>query len=230
MYVLGKHHPMSNAAPEVYQAALGHRGTWTADLALEDALGLADRVAAVNSTLLCEALMRAKPVLMLGQGLLSGKGIAYAVTNPSGDEAAIHAWLQAADFTERQERWQDFLAYLLAHCFFTMLPPEESGGQRGAAELAGYIAAHAAAPEATDYTEVHPRHGFVDEVSLWDDWMERHKEHQGCKEVLRGFNIAARATLGRLSPRAYATLKHFADRAYARHGQSQAKQTKLENR
>ncbi len=97
-----------------------------------------------------------------------------------------------------------------------MLPAEERGGQRGAEQLADYIAAHAARPDETDYCGIAPAHGFVDEVGQWDDWARRHREHEGFKEVLRGLNIIAKASLGRLSPQGYVKLKHFADRAYER--------------
>ena len=216
VFVLGKHHPKSATPPEAYANVLKGNGAWTTDVSIQDALAIADRAAAVNSTVLFEALMREKPALMLGQSLLSGKNIAYEVTDPQRDEGKVTAWLAAADFPARYNRWQDYLAYLLAHEFFSTLPPEARDGQRGEAELAGYIAAHATRIEETGFTRLTPIQGFIDEVALWDDCARRSREHEGVKEVLRGCNIIAKATLGRAWPRGYQRLQQGADDAFAR--------------
>ena len=53
------HHPKSRTDPAAYErllAASGVRGAWRTDLAIDDALAAADRVAAVNSTVILSFL------------------------------------------------------------------------------------------------------------------------------------------------------------------------------
>jgi len=135
VFILGKQHPKSSTPIASYQSILDGRGFWVDDVSLEDCLSVADRVVAVNSTVLQEALMVGKPTLSMGTSLLTGKHICYEVSSLF-DVNVISDWLEAKGFPERYEKWRDFSAYLLAHSLFTMCTDAESLSQRGAKELA----------------------------------------------------------------------------------------------
>ena len=143
VYILGKHHPKSRTPPDEYRRALAHSGiagAWRVDLAIDDALTVADRVAAVNSTVLYEALARQRPVLALGQWLLGGRGAAYEADDPTRDTAVVRAWLDAADAAERQHAWRTGLAVLLSTSIYTYPAEGRPPGSLGAADLAERIA------------------------------------------------------------------------------------------
>jgi hypothetical protein len=212
IFLLGKHHPKSTVPAAVYREIVGSLGVWTEDVAIADALALADRVAAVNSTVLFEGLLRGKPALALGASLLDGKGIAYEVTGPAQGSAVVAAWRAAADFDARAARWQDFLAYLLGHAFYTMDP--SPGGQQGVDALAAHLAANATTQAAVDYDVLGVPRGFPEVVGELDTWRARGVPHQGFKEVLRGLHICARALLEPCAPALYAAAKSWADRMY----------------
>ncbi|MBN1674077.1 MAG: hypothetical protein JXR37_23715 [Kiritimatiellae bacterium] len=150
VFVLGKHHPHSVRAPADYQAVVGRQGVWVTDVSVADCLAVADRAAAVNSTVLYEALMLGTPVLAMGRGLLHGKRIAYEPTDRATLHTAVSEWLAAEDQAERERRWLDFGAYLLAHALYAMAPPESAAGLRNAAalatDLAGMVRRNSAAP------------------------------------------------------------------------------------
>ena len=135
VYVLGKHHPRSTTSPRVYRRAIDGPGTWATDLALADCLRIADRVAAVNSTVLFEALLLEKPVLSMGRSILSGKDIAYELLDAPDRPATVAAWLAAEGWPQRHARWQDLGAFLLAHHLYPFSDRVVDGG-RTPADLA----------------------------------------------------------------------------------------------
>jgi hypothetical protein len=121
VFLLGKHHPVNHQKPDAFRQAVGSLGVWTEDYPLESCLGVADYVAAVNSTVLFEALMHGKPSLQIGQSILSNKSIAYEVTSlaDGADDLVVADWLERRDLTERIERWRELGGSLLADtlCF-----------------------------------------------------------------------------------------------------------------
>jgi hypothetical protein len=146
VFVLGKHHPRSSTPPEMFQRELarsGVAGTWRTDVNLDDALRAADRVAAVNSTVLHEALARGLPALALGRWLLSGRGVAYE-PGPNRCLAAVEAWLLGRDAPARTERWQRCLGFLLSTCIYAYQPGAGAGRLHGPRELARRLARMAA--------------------------------------------------------------------------------------
>jgi CDP-glycerol glycerophosphotransferase (TagB/SpsB family) len=72
-FILAKPHPKGNLPAEDYTTILGNKGRAVADINVLDAIELADCVVSINSTVAFEAALRAKPVLLLGQGVLSKK-------------------------------------------------------------------------------------------------------------------------------------------------------------
>ena len=129
-FLLGKHHPKSATPSDEYARFLADRlGAWVTDAALSDCIAACDRFVAVNSTSLFEAMLAGKPSLMLGQGLLSNKAIAY-----NADE--VQDWLAGADWTERARRFRDFAAHLLADHLFAADEANEQRGLRGVEHLA----------------------------------------------------------------------------------------------
>ena len=182
VFILGKHHPKSQVPAADYAAVVGARGVWTDAVSLGDALAVADRVAAVNSTVLYEALMHGKPALMLGDALLKGKGIAYE-TGPADTGAVIEEWLAGRDMTARLECWQAFGAWALAHAFYAMNPALEVLGVNGSEALATTLrAALARRPPCWDcLPDYHPESSSPALASvarrpwrdLWPKWWRR---------------------------------------------------------
>ena len=75
-FILAKPHPKGDATVDDFQKIIGNRGKATLDLNVLDAIELADCIVSINSTVAFEAAIRGKPVLMLGQGVLSNKRFA----------------------------------------------------------------------------------------------------------------------------------------------------------
>lgn len=142
VFVLGKQHPKSRTPAAVYQRAVaesGVPGAWRDDLSIDDALTVAQRVAAVNSTVLYEGLARGLPVLSLGHWLLSGRGAAYEAGDPERGADAVDGWLEATDAAERQQAWQECLAFLLSTCLYTYPSDDTDDRLYGAAEFAARL-------------------------------------------------------------------------------------------
>ena len=214
--ILGKHHPRSQVPPDAFRAVVEGQGVWLADVALEDCMALADRVAAVNSTVLYEGLMMDKPGLLMGQGLLSGKGIAYEVERLDAARDVIEAWLDGDGFQARKERWNDFGAYLFSSCLYSMKPLDEAAGRRSVDDVGFYLVSKAADRASLHYDAFKLQKTFIDEVNLWDEQASRFRQHEGFKEVLRGMNIVFGASLGKLSPSLYQRLLRLANTSYDR--------------
>jgi hypothetical protein len=169
VFVLGKHHPKSPDSPAAFRAGLGGLGVWLDDVSVQDCLAVADRVAAVNSTVLFEALVYDRPILTLGTSLLSGKGIAHEICDRGRNDAVIKSWMEAEDQAGRQGRWRDFAAHFLSTDGFAMETElADVVGLRGADALAATISGHLNLSAATS----RPRHPMVpaplEEVHLWD--------------------------------------------------------------
>lgn len=144
VFVLGKHHPKSLTSPTEYERVLaqsGVNGVWRTDLAIDDALAIADRVAAVNSTVLYEALARDRPVLALGEWLLRGRGAGWDIRDRDRGREAVDAWWVAAGAGGRQSAWRETLAFLLSRSLYTWAPELDAVGVPGAPALAARIAA-----------------------------------------------------------------------------------------
>ncbi len=145
IFVLGKHHPKSADPVSAFQEVVGDQGVWTDEVSIEDAIGVADRVVAVNSTVIYEALMRGVPALAMGLSLLSNKGIAYELADLRNGRRVIESWIRAEDFQQRLNRWRDFGAWALNSSFYAMTEVLAKAGAKGpdaiAREVAGNLSA-----------------------------------------------------------------------------------------
>lgn len=144
-FIIGKHHPMNTESKSKFEKEVNKIGVWVDDVPLEECLAISDYVAAVNSTLLYEALINRKPCLMIGQAVMSNKNIAYEVKslNPEHTRETINAWLHREDIECRFERWGQLGASLFSDCLFTMDVQAEAIGMHGADELANTIIGNA---------------------------------------------------------------------------------------
>lgn len=143
VFVLGKQHPRSATPADAYRAALersGVHGVWCEDLSIDDALGACDRVCAVNSTVLYEALARGLPVLVLGEWLLMGREAATELAAADVLPAAVAHWLSGDGHIEQQAAWRRSLAFLLSECLYALDPSEFGNDIAGADALAARLA------------------------------------------------------------------------------------------
>jgi len=212
VFILGKHHPRSPVPSETFQKLLAHRGVWLTDVSLADCLAVADRVAAVNSTVLYEGLMVNKPGLAMGNGIFSGKGFLYEVSSLENARETIHRWLTADNFDQCRQQWTDFGAHYLASALFSIRPPEHAAGIRDAEALATVLSQTLAQNTPPDYSQLSAPWPCIDEVALWH--YSRPKQHQGFKEILRGANIIMKATLGKTHPPSYNRLLAWANQLW----------------
>jgi len=138
VFVLGKHHPQSSLSCSAYQDVVGSAGLWTSEAALENCLRVATHVASVNSSVIIEALVADKPVLMLGESLLSNKNIAYEYKPNLDMEALVHDWLHLESFEVRKRRWSRYANTLLSEHFYsmsTLVSSDFNGAEQFAARL-----------------------------------------------------------------------------------------------
>jgi len=118
-FVLAKPHPKGSTETGDFTTILGTRGKSLSDINVIDAIELSDCVVSINSTVAFEAAIRGKPVLLLGQSLLSEK--AFVSTYAPGVEAS----LQIAQCIERYDQNRDrlyqqalsFAVYLDSHYY-----------------------------------------------------------------------------------------------------------------
>ncbi len=117
IFFLVKKHPMYKGGTDDFTKILDEydlNGKWVDDIPLFECLKQCDYVAAVNSTLIFEALIFEKPVLQLGMSILDNKQIVYHIDNPKNIQS-IHDWLSKKDFKQRLSRYKQFMAYMIDH-------------------------------------------------------------------------------------------------------------------
>lgn len=114
VFILAKHHPKSPVSAEVYDKVLEGKGRCLSDLSLEDALSEADYVAGVNSALLFEASLRKKPVLAMGQTMLTGCAV-FHEWSKADPRQTVDDWIAdgPADTEHRYTQHLRCLEYLL---------------------------------------------------------------------------------------------------------------------
>ncbi len=137
-FVLGKHHPKSSTNPDAYRDALrasGAAGAWTCGVSLIDALSVANRATAVNSSALYESLLAGLPVQLLGRAILSDKGVAFGIDEPFFD-------LAADDHRRRAARWRSFGAWFLTTHLCALNPALTDLGVPGPGLLADAALEH----------------------------------------------------------------------------------------
>jgi len=169
IFILGKHHPMSKKSPNIYNDIIKKNGIWTDKASLEDCLALADRIAAVNSTVLYEALLMDKPILSMGKSLLFGKGIAYEINDLDKDKKIIDDWLEAKDFDLKKERFLNFGAYLFSSVFFSMDSSEKDFKLRGADELAQHLIENTVHQKNLNYNSILMDMTIFDKMLFFDN-------------------------------------------------------------
>lgn len=139
VFLLGKHHPRSTRPPAEFAEVVGSIGRWTTDLALADALSAADRVAAVNSSVLFEAALSGLPVLTLGRSLATGRECFHEVTALGSGPRVVRRWLLAQGDARMRRRFLDLGASLIAHRLFALHSRMRELGVPSAADLANRI-------------------------------------------------------------------------------------------
>ncbi|MCP4157577.1 MAG: hypothetical protein GY757_58240, partial [bacterium] len=89
-FILTKPHPKGKLTVEDFNKILGSKGLAVSELNIMDAVDIADCVVSINSTVLFEAALRKKPILLLGEGVLSNKSFASAYEkNKPGTEQIL---------------------------------------------------------------------------------------------------------------------------------------------
>lgn len=72
-FILAKPHPKGVLTVKDFNRVIGEKGKSLQNINILDAISLSDCVVSINSTVTFEAAIRAKPVLLLGDGILSNK-------------------------------------------------------------------------------------------------------------------------------------------------------------
>ena len=118
-FIVAKPHPKGNAKAEAFEKVLGNKGVVLSEINVLDAIELADCIVSINSTIAFEAAIRAKPVLLLGQGILCTRE--YVSTYMPGRDACEQVVGCIARYAENREALHrsalSFAAYLDAEYY-----------------------------------------------------------------------------------------------------------------
>ena len=89
-FILVKPHPKSAVAIDTYREIVKGMGTVVEDINIFDAIELSHGVVSINSTVAFEAALNRKPVLLLGESVMSNKAFAcrYIPTEPLASQIA----------------------------------------------------------------------------------------------------------------------------------------------
>lgn len=88
VFILGKEHPKSEEKTEKIAQLVKGKGAWVSDAHIHDCLELADCVVSINSSVVLEALLLHKPVVLLGRSVFSNKDIAFEYNGNNAAELA----------------------------------------------------------------------------------------------------------------------------------------------
>jgi len=146
LFVIGKHHPMSEIPAEGYQRLIHpSKGVWTSDLNIHDAFALCHRVAAVNSAGAFEAALQGIPTTTLGRSMLSDFDVFYE-WRCADDKSTVSNWLHATPIEAegRRQRARQVLDYFLQQDFYYFAPtaPEDLKGPPELAQRLSCLATH----------------------------------------------------------------------------------------
>ena len=130
-FVLVKKHPKYLGSGEEFIHALNNsqlRGAWVEDISLFDCINQCDYLCAVNSTVIYEGLIFDKPVLQLGQSILSNKDIVYELKSLE-DRKIILSWLKFEELNNRIDNFHKFMSYMIENelSFFSPIDTEFNG-------------------------------------------------------------------------------------------------------
>lgn len=120
-FVIGKHHPLAKSSISDYQEIIDKAehvtGLWTAELDVETAMTLAEHVAAVNSSILFEAMFHGKSCFEMGQTMLSKLDVFYDCKLDDELSDAIEEWLSESeeDCSKRFRRFLVLTGFALSH-------------------------------------------------------------------------------------------------------------------
>ena len=107
-FILAKPHPKGMDKQEDFAAVLGGEGRSITDMNVLDAIAVADVVVTINSTVAFEAIIRGTPVLQLGDGILTGKGLVAEYDPQQSAREQINKCL-----AEHQEKGEEIAARAL---------------------------------------------------------------------------------------------------------------------
>lgn len=192
-FLLVKPHPKGSYPPgEVERVtALARRGRVAADINLHDALALAALVVTINSNAAAEAAWSDRPVLQLGRGVLTGKGI---VSQYEGGRAMLEQLHEAAAAwagdSERYERGLRFYDYLQKH--FLLDASSRADGRRLVERLRPAVAGRPTMPPNGDVTPLVRQFTWQPAVELFDHLARRRSARRA---VLMGFGQNARRVM-----------------------------------
>tara|TARA_B110000503_G_scaffold69322_1_gene108077 strand:- start:2586 stop:3890 length:1305 start_codon:yes stop_codon:yes gene_type:complete len=114
-FVIAKKHPMYDSDDENFKTAfkeLGVNGVWVDNISLFDCLEQSDFVCTVNSTVIYEALIYEKPVLQMGQSIISNKDIVYELKSLE-ELRVIDDWLNSEKLKQRLVLFKRFMSYMI---------------------------------------------------------------------------------------------------------------------
>lgn len=116
-FILAKPHPKGRLTEKDFNRVLGEHGKAVLDLNIIDGIEIADCIVSINSTVVFEAALRKKPVLQLGEGVLSQKAFVNLF------EPGKNAYEQVRHCLETYEKQKEIF-YSLALSFAAYLDSE----------------------------------------------------------------------------------------------------------
>jgi len=109
-FILAKPHPKGGLSEEDFKKIIGDKGRALPEINVIDAIELADCIVSINSTVTFEAAIRAKPVLLLGRGVLSNKD--FVSKYEPGKNAHLQVMECIKKYNERKDNFsQEALSF-----------------------------------------------------------------------------------------------------------------------
>lgn len=96
VFLLGKKHPCQRVDEEQFEIALKGIGLWVAEANIFDCIRFSDAVISINSSTATEAALIGKPVLLLGQSILSPNRHVISLTDRSELSVKCHELIKLA--------------------------------------------------------------------------------------------------------------------------------------
>lgn len=102
-FVLVKPHPKGALSEADFARILGNKGKSILSINVLDAIKISDCVVTINSSVAFEAAIRQKPVLMLGEGVLTGKDFIHSYV--PGQQSAVSVRKLISDYQNNKDEY-----------------------------------------------------------------------------------------------------------------------------
>lgn len=145
VFIVGKSHPMSIVSDDRYHDALRGIGAWLEDAHIFDCIKVADGIISVNSSSAVEGALFGKPVLLLGQSILSPSKNVVNVSSRESLKSNLNNFIAPLGGGRRKID-AEYFGKLLFDYLYTVDAEKRALGMKGVEQFAVPRNSHAKAP------------------------------------------------------------------------------------